>query len=326
MTEYLGTIFGELRIPCHVYTDGSFSYEDVECLYDPSELILPSDIAAFKDQLVDRKKKEAESRGAPFFDGPQVRLKDYGIKIEDQRTEAHKLVLKFGKSTWFSYSTTNRSLDDKILEQEDRKVSIREKYIRNPLDLNDVLANSTGCSATVISEPDHKLVMVERSMKLSQYPGLYGDAVAGFMHREKDLVDGKPNPFKTLQREAQEEAGITCSVNDLKLLGIGRAMDDLHGEIWGELRTPLTVQEIYSAPKKDKYEALRMFDIPFEPKEVLKYLIKTIDQIPVGVPSESNVWITSRSPKWVPAHAVNTIHSLEREYGHDKVVRTLKNI
>jgi len=326
MTEYLGTIFGELRIPCHVYTDGDFGYEDFECLYDPSELILPSDIAAFKDQLVDKKKKEAEARGAPFYDGPMVRLNDYGIKIQDDITEAHRLVLKFGKTSWFSYSATNKSLDEKILKQNGRKVSIREKYIKDPLDLNDVLANCVGSNATVISEPDHRLVMVERSMKLAQYPALYGDAVAGFMHPEKDLIDGKPNPFKTLQREAQEEAGITCSVNDLKLLGVGRAMDDLHGEIWSELRTPLTVQEIYSAPKKDKYEALRMFDVPFEPKEVLKFLIKTIDQTPVGVPSESNVWIIDRSPKWVPAHAVNVIHSLEREYGHDKVVRTLKSL
>jgi len=236
------------------------------------------------------------------------------------------LVLKSGRTSWFTYFATNKSLDEKILEQEGRKVSVRQKYVKNPLDLNDVLANPIGCSATVISEPDNNFMMVERSMKLSQYPGLYGDYAAGFMNPDKDLIDGKPNPFKTLQREIQEEAGIACSINDIKLFGIGRAMDDLHGEIWGELRTPLTVQEILSAPVKDKYENLRRFDVPFEPKEVLRYITKTIDQIPIGVPPESCVWIIGRSPKWVPAHAVNTIHSLEREYGHDKVIKALESL
>lgn len=324
MKEYLGTVFGELRIPCHAYVEGFFDFEDVECLYDPSTLMLPADIDTFKTQLVEKKKNEAEARGAPFFDGQMVRLNDYGVKIKDLKTEDQKLVLTLSRTSWFTYSSTNKSLDEKILEEQGRKFSVREKYVTDSLNLSDVLANPIGCSATVISEPDHSLMMTERSMKLAQYPGLYGDYAAGFMNPDKDLVDGKPNPFKTLEREAKKEAGIDFSVNDLKLLGVGRAMDDLHGEIWGELRSSLTVQEILSLPVRDKYENLRRFSVPFEPKDVLKYVATTIDSTPIGVPPASGAWVIGKSPKWVPAHALNTIRSLEREYGHDKLIKELE--
>jgi len=327
MSEYLGTVYGKLRIPCHVYQSGVFNFDDVLCRYDPDELILPEDITIVKKQLVGKKKKESESRGAPFFDGLQCRLRNYGVRIEDPKTEKLKLVLTFGPTSWFTYSATNRSLDEKILQDNyGRKTSIRKKYIRDPLDLNDVLANSTGVSMSVISEPDHKIILVERSMKLSQYPGLYGVGAAGFMNIEKDLIGNTPNPFATTLRETKEEAGIDCSVNDIKLFGVGRAMDDLHGEIWGELRTPLSIQEILSSPKKDKYEALRFIDVPFEPKEVLRYVTRTIENIPSGVASGSGSWVISKSPKWVPAHAIATINSLEEEYGHEKVLRTLEDL
>ena len=323
---YPGFVYGDLRIPCHVYQSGVFRLEDVLCKYDSAELILPEDIAAFKDELIKKKKIEAEKRGAPFYDDPMVRLRDYGVKIEDPRTEKLNLILTFQPSSWFTYVSTNMSLDEKILRDEcGRKVSIREKYIKYPLDLNDVLANPTGVSATIISEPDHRILIAERSMKLAQYPGLYGDAAAGFM-KDTDVIDGTPNPFKTIQRESGEELGLKPSINDFKLLGVGRAMDDLHGEIWGELRTPLTIQEIYSTPKKDKYEHLRLFDVPFEPKEVLKYVSRTIEQIPPGVSAVWNVWKIDRTPKWVPGHTINTIQSLEREYGYERVMRELKNL
>lgn len=336
MGEYLGTVFGKLRIPCHVYVESSFSYEEVRCEYDATELKLPEDIEAFKEQLVDKKRKEAEARGAPFYDGPMVRLRDYKIIIEDPNTEKIRLGLVFQPTSWFTYSATNKSLDEKVLLDEFGKViSIREKYVENPLDLNDVLANPTGVSTTLISEPENRMILVERSMKLSQYPGLYGVAAAGFMKRDYtddkglhkgDTVDGVPNPFLTIKRELEEEIGIDCSVNDFTLFSVGRAMDDLHVELFGETRTNLTVEEIKSAPKSSKYETLKMIDVPFKPKEVLTYVVRTIGKIPVGVPPNENAWIIGRSPKWVPAHAVATIQSLMKEYGYERVLRTVNNL
>lgn len=348
MSEYKGTILGKLQIPLHVFQEGNFRFSDViidylvdpdqlrwdkerkEWLYNPdNDFRIPTDIRAYIKPLVERRRKEAEARGAPFFDGQMVRLVDYGIKVEDKdaETEKERLILRLAPTSWFTYSATNRSLDDKILEgQNGNPISIKDKYGLDVLNLNDCLANSIGVSATVISEPDHKLVMVERSEKLSQYPSLYGVAAAGFMDRTRDIVAGVPNPFKTIQRELEEEAGIKCSVNDYKLFTVGRALDDLHVELFGEIRTKYTVQEIMSAPKRTKYESLRIFDVPLTPKDVLKYLVITVEKVPAGVTSGADTWVAGRSPKWVPAHAYNTIQSLMREYGQEKVMRDLSEL
>jgi|GEM_PF-1691007 len=348
MTKYQGTTLGKLKIPLHIFQEGNLTFSDVivDYLVDPShlkwngerntwlyspdnDLRLPTDIRAYIKPMVEKRRKEAETRGAPFFDGQMVRLVDYGIKVEDKDAEIEKdrLILKVAPTSFFTYSATNKSIDEKILtDQYEKPISIRNKYGLNVLNLNDCLSNPIGVSSTVISEPDHKLVMVERSEKLAQYPSLYGDAGAGFMDWTRDVVAGAPSPFKTIQRELEEETGVKCSINDFKLFTVGRALDDLHGELFGEVRTNYTVQEILSAPKSKKYESLRMIDVPFVPKEVLKYVTATIDKIPTGVPTESGAWVIGQSPKWVPAHAVNTVQSLVREYGQEKVMRELAGL
>jgi len=342
MEEYLGYEFGKLKIPCHVFEenlDPGFGFEDViieydadprhfrldenqQLLYDP-KVVLPKDIYESMQSLVERRKKEAEARGAPFFDGQMVKLKDYGIKVEkeDIITEKEKLILKLAPTSWFTYQATNYSLDQPNLKDERGNSTIREKYKINVLNLNDILANPIGVSANIISEPDQVVLLVERSEKLAQYPGRYGVAAAGFMQRTKDLVDGKPNPFKTIQREIEEEAGIKCSINDFKLFSVGRAVDDLHGELFGELRTNYTVQEIKSAPKKSKYEALRLFEVPFKPEEVLPYLLRQKEVLGKVLDPKSGEVTT-----WVPAHAVAVIQSLLKDYGYENVLNSLNKL
>jgi hypothetical protein len=347
MTEnYLGYTFGNLRIPCIVFQADKYKFEDViidyrfdpksmkfddlkkEWLYQP-EFGLPEDISANLRALVDKRKREAEEKGRLFFDGQLVKLAGYSMHVrkEDILSEDEKPVLKISPSSWFAYQATNRSLEEKILIGNDGKpTTIMEKYRIDPLILDDVLANVIGVSAVIISEPDHAMYFVQRGSKNDQYPNLYGVGAAGFMNRLRDSIAGVPNPFKTIQNETEQEAGIKCSLNDFTLFSVARALDDLHGELFGVIRTPMTIQEILSAPKTKKYESLNPITVPFEPKEVLKYVTKTIEKIPDGITSGQDAWIVGNTPEWVPAHAVATIQALEDEYGHERVMNELKNL
>jgi len=344
--NYSGYTFGDLRIPCIVFQADRYKFEDLvvdyrfdpksmrwdedkkEWMYQP-EFGLPKDISANLKNMVEKGKKKAEEKGRLFFDGQLVKLAGYtmGVRKEDVIDENERPILKTTPTSWFAYQATNLSLDEKILEGYDGKpTTIREKYKIDPLILDDILANPIGVSAVVISEPDHAMYFVQRSNILSQYPNLYGVGSAGFMNRTRDVVAGVPNPFKTIQHEAEEEAGIKCSLNDFTLFSIGRALDDLHGELFGMIRTPMTIQEILSAPKKRKYEALNPITVPFEPKPVLKYLTATVEKIPDGISAGREAWIIDKSPKWVPAHAIATIQALEDEYGHEKVMKEMKSL
>jgi hypothetical protein len=110
------------------------------------------------------------------------------------------------------------------------------------------------------------------------------------------------------------------------LNGVGRALDDLHGELWGEIESPLTAEKIMSSPKKSKYEHLRIFPVDFNPREVLSYVAKTIKEIPKGITSGKDAWIIDKSPVWVPAHVKATISSLLKYYGFEDVMEELERI
>ena len=296
--------FGPIRMQFHTFlqnVDG-WGPDGVEIEYDPAEVVLPADIAAYKGKIIAEKEADAKAKGKVFFDGQQVRMKDYGHRVANKETEELKLYLKFGPGSYFTHACTGQIVDKKMLKDENGKdVSIREKYIKDHYSWDDCLGNSVGVSTAIISRPDHALVYVKRSDKITQYPGRFGVAAAGFMDRKKDLMDNVPNPFKTMQRETTEEMGVETQFGDFKITGIGRPWDDLHGELWGVTKTDKTVAQIRGSPKKQKYESLAMLDVPFEPRSVLPIL-------------------KDAGNTWVNAHAVATIDALLQEYKTDEVL------
>jgi hypothetical protein len=315
MEEYFGTVFGKLRIPLYVFIESpehrGFQLKDVEVEWNPTPFIPPEEILRHKEQLVKEKEAAAKARGAPFYDGPMVRLKDYGFS--DENEEKCKVILKEQLTSYFTYQATNASLDKKICDGGTK--TIREKYIKNPYSFDDVLANPIGVSVLVISE-EGKMVYVQRSNKVNIFPNLYHDLAAGYMNPQKDLIDGKPHPFKTAQRETEEEAGIKFDVNEFKLLCVGRdSSTDLHPEIFGELRTPMTVEEILSTPKRAKFEQLKILNIPFTPEDVIPLLRPYIKR-------ENNY----EAVGWVPAGAVNVLYSLIGEYGYERVKKVVDEL
>ncbi|MBI4173694.1 MAG: hypothetical protein HY519_03155, partial [Candidatus Aenigmarchaeota archaeon] len=238
------------------------------------------------------------------------------------------LSLHLQPTTWFTYEATNKSLDTGYVDDgKGGKATIRQKYVVDPLFLNDNLANATGASVVLISVPDAKLVYVQRSGQLSQYPLLYGVAAAGFMDQVKDVdARGNPNPFHTMARKTQAEMGITAKPEDFILRGVGRAMDDLHGEIWGELRTDLSVKQILATEKSDKYEQLAIKGVYFDPAYVAKIFKDCMSASDwkqrIGLWLDADEYVSI--PAWVPAHFVATVESLIQEYGRDKVERAFR--
>ncbi len=356
MENYQGTVFGKLRIPLHIFHEGYWGFRDVIVNYrvDPDLLVwdgekgdwlytpyndsrIPEDVRATIRPTIESKRKAAEQAGKPFFDGQNLRLVDYGIIYEGIEEKREKLVLFMEPTSYFTNSGTNRSYDNLVLrDSSGSPISMRGKYGVDVLNLNDWMANAIGVNTTLISEPSGAIVMVLRSDKLDQYPNLYGVAAAGFMDRLKvhkdgtkgDVVAGTPNPFRTVKRESEEEAGVECPLDDpkygFKLLGVGRTLDDLHAELWGETISPWTVEKILSAPKSGKYEQLRIFPVEFSPKQVLPYVVKTIKEVPKGVTSGRDAWTIGESPVWVPAHVYATIQSLIKHYGFENVMEELE--
>ena len=300
---YPGEVFGDLKIPyVELHEDVGKPYSEKEVkvkITGMFEIPYPK-VRKFKEELVEKKRKEAEEKGRSFFDGSMVRLSGYNVDDTN-----HKLFLEGERTSYFTFAATNKSIDKEMVRE---MMKLRgDSY----LNLNDGLANPIGVNVGLVSEPDNMMIITKRSEKLGQYPDLHGIA-AGFMNPDKDR-----SPFDTARREVKEEMGV--DIKDLKMFGIGRAGDDRHIEAQMYATTDYTTEEIQSAPKSGKWEHTEIHYVDFTPKDVMSYLTRTISEEPAGVPPGTGVWMPGESPKWVPAQWKVVLDILTREYGFDKV-------
>jgi len=333
--NYSCTIFGDLRVPyfeLHGNVKRPYSGKEIICKpiflkgEEESFEIPDFEVKSFKDRLVEAKRKEAESQGRTLFDGPMVRLKDYSVD-----DELHLLNLELQRTSFFTFTATNKSIDNPEVR---RMVDERGPSYTN---LNDGLANPIGVNVVLISEPDNAIVITKRSEKLAQYPGLYG-VPAGFMNPDKDRLHFKEQdspvkdselgsvaypekffyaPTITGEREVKEEMGVP--IIESSAIELGRAGDDKHLEFSMVAKTPYTKEKILSAPKTSKWETQQINIVPFEPKEVMKYLVETVKEEPKGVPKGTGVWIPGKSPAWVPAQWEAVKAHLISEFDFDEV-------
>lgn len=307
MTDYEGTIFGDLRIPyfeLHEDLKNPYSEKDVIIETPKTAFEIPDPVVrSFKDRLAEQKAKDAALNGRKYFDNPAARLVGYSVDDDN-----HKLHLNIQDTMYSAFSATNKSIDNPEVA---RMVSERGKSFEN---LNDGLANAIGVNVNLFSVPDNSMVIIERSQALDQYPGMLG-IPAGFFNPKKHNY----TPFNVAKAEVEEEVGVP--VEDVKMFGLGRACDDRHSEFLMTAKTPYSKEKILSAPKTGKWEGkIRPENIiPFEPKNIMKLLTKTVSGEPKGVPKDTGYWIAGKSPSWVPAHWKAVQAELINQFGFDEV-------
>lgn len=286
---------------------GRFGEGQVIINWSPEqEKVIPDEIRDPIEQEIIQKEKEAKEQGKLFFDGPLVGCR--GFEVKDGT-----MVFDTVPTSYFKYSGTNQSLDKEMSEGW----TIRQRYITNPYDFRDVLADPIGVSTFLITE-DNKGFFAKRSVKLSTYPSKNGILPAGYMHPEKDLIDGMPNPFRTAEREAKEELGLEGKL-EVELTGFGRPKDTMHSELYGTFRTEMTAREVMDKLKESK-KAVKTFDFGPDEHEAVYFR----EFAPESIITREN--FGDANDGWVLAHAIAPINALINEYGLKRVKRLCENI
>lgn len=287
--------FSEGLLPDHVKTE-----------YLDETFQLPDKLSKYKKRILDKKEKEAKEAGRVLFDGKLVRLVDY-FPNEDEGFL--KLILQ--PTSFFAHTSSNKALEE-LVDELGGKTPL-QFYNLDPKELDNVLANPIGVNSALVTK-DNYVIIVERSKKLSQYPGLYG-VPAGFMNPEDKT------PHRTGYREIKEEVGDFDA--EVMLVEIGRALDDFHIEINMIGKIDEKKSRISEAIIKSEWESKGKYFVPFNPRDCAEYLMTTITEIPSNVPKSN--WITGKSPKWVPAHHRVLYLALVNEYGQEDVHKALHN-
>lgn len=325
--DYKGLKIEGLYIPYVVIENfgEGIGAERLKILYEDRMFELPRELDAYMKKTVRMKKEEAEREGKMFSDDALVRL--VGV-----RKEENEVLMELQRTSYHRFACSNRSLDEKLGEKTIREFYVNENDLK---DLKDGLANPIGVNLGIITSDNH-VILTQRSKKLYQYPGLYG-VPAGFMKPEDRYNDEKygvfsvktseTSPFITGVRELWEEVNISDSTipENMKLIEIGRAYDDLHAEIIMHTRTDAKSKHVKEQVKfaVDKFEGCPVL-VEFNPRALSKYMVETIKERPPGTPDIQNIWIPEKSPQWVPAHWRTVYLLLEKEYGAKEIERELK--
>jgi len=304
MDSYYGKKIGKLKIPVYVFAQNhdGFRFDDVQIRWERKEYELPLELQSIKAQTIEEKEKEAKKNNIEFYNGSLVRLNDLDVHNKT------KLELITTPVDYHSHEMTNHSLDYVMKDGG----TVREKY-SDPFTLNDSLANPLTVSNTVISESENKLIFSQRSSMVKGYHGYYQSLGVGLMDADADIVNESPNPCMTAKRETKEEAGIDMSLDDFFLFSVGRDANDLHVAISGMSRTSMKINEIHDAPKEEGFEAERILDVDFNPESVIPFFR--------GYHQDGR-----DGPRWLPSSALGTIYALIKEYGGDRVKRSIDNL
>lgn len=203
---------------------GKLGLESVETIFTGSQFSLPDFILGKREQVIKAKAEEASRRNKIFHDGRLVRL-------ENWHENAGHLIIRFGETSWFDYISSNRIIDEKIFNGRSLRLMIDEK---SGVTEYECLANPVTVTTSIITS-DSKILVSRRSMKLSQYPGMFTASSSGFMDI-KDVIKGSPHPFETARRETKEELNLSVPVGKFKLNGIMRSSEYMHFQVLLEAR------------------------------------------------------------------------------------------
>ena len=225
----------ELLSDCYILAQNleGFGYHDVECHYDPTVFLLSKEL----EQKLPDVREQIKAKGG--YDGDLFRLNS--CRIENEKLHMYFSPVKFARVR-ASNAILNERLEDGL--------TVREKYVKDPRVLNDILANSVSTATQVITA-DNKAIFKKRADDLIINPGLFSNPVAGFLEGEDCLVNGVPNPFVNIRKEFLEELGVDIAPTDYKILGVVRFEPELRIDICGKTRVNLTSDEINRLYKRE---------------------------------------------------------------------------
>jgi hypothetical protein len=215
------------------------------------------------ENLIERSKNEDFT----FFD-------DILGRVDDVSMQANKLLLKFSKTSYFHFAALNKGLDQPLSDVSG--VTLRYFVNEDPYDLrSSILPNPLGIVASLILEPENKLVLTIHSNRNFEGTGMMAAPIGGSLSiNEGDVKSsGLPDPFGTVAREANEELGISIRKSDIKFFGLGRELLTLKPELIGEIHLHLREKEFLRMQKgqaKDGWEIESVFIADRE--EILNFL------------------------------------------------------
>lgn len=310
-------VIGHLSVPVKVLIGDSqttFGKDDIAVEYNPRwDDNIPQEWRNIMPEVIRRYEADARKSGQVLFDGPGYFLRDYTFDVVDPYSEAFRLNLMMGPSSYYRYIGSNKAMHQQFLPSGDGLISLAERYPLSDMDLSDLpLSNYLAVNLNLITS-DRQFLVQRRSRRVSNFQGALASAINASMSRgtKNKTMDedeaGRPDPFVTVLREAKEELGIHLFVEDIKFFGLIIELEYYQTLLFGEVSTALSSTEILRKARlaaKDKFEYAKLEFYPFTLPSVATRLLDP-------------------SSLWVPVSALAVIFSAMHAFGEEGLEQSL---
>lgn len=255
--------------------DGTTEYrlENITTHYISSVEDLPEELQRRKEKITQEQQKRKE-QGLPFaWNGGIYSLDRFAIGREPVHEEM-TLDLWFRPSDYYTFLTTNKSLDDP---------SIRTKYLKQPNWYEPIpfFSNSFGIALVVVTK-DGYCLLTQRSPYQAIQANLYSAAaVVESLSRpvDKRTDSFAPDLYRCACRGLSEELGLREHVDflpkDVLFLNFGVNTTNALWALRGMVKVQRTCQETldkWSKGVKDKLENQKLFPLPFTPEDYIHFI------------------------------------------------------
>jgi hypothetical protein len=270
------TAIGNIILPIKVFVGGNghtrYRYpDDIICEWNANKLVLPRDIQKSFEGLLEKRRQEAESRGAVFVQRDHVRIDDYQMGLQGIEDAPLPLRLTVSITDYYTVQATNASIDERLRGGS----TIREKYAQDPSELRrSVLGNPLAVNMSVVTR-DKQVFVAMRGKKTATNPGGFAPAVSGTGNNHTDCEGkGTYSPFLTAQREAEEEIiSFKPRLAEITFFGLARTLKFQYPFLFGEIRlAELTSAELQSRFPRDNWESEGFIAMPLEIDSVVQFI------------------------------------------------------
>ena len=269
---------GAMLLPIRIFVGGDgktrYTFPDgIICEGNPEKLVLPKDMQDSYSKFLEKRRKEAEDRGAVFEPRDHVRLDDYEIGLSGIEDAPWPLKLIVSTTDYYTIQATNYSIEETL----PGGATIREKHASDPGELkNSHLGNPLATNLSVVTA-DQKIYVSVRGKKTAVTPAGFAPAVSGTGNPLTDRTGkGIYSPFITAQRESSEE--ITSDPPDLSeitFFGLARTLRWQLPFLFGELRlSEMTSTQLESSSPRDIWETEAFVAMPLEVDTIIEFIRK----------------------------------------------------
>ncbi|MFG2883410.1 hypothetical protein ACGFYV_14100 [Streptomyces sp. NPDC048297] len=268
------------------------------------EVVLPPDMAGWRDEIAEESERLREEGRTPLWNGPRYAVESFDISRTplDETPEIH---LRLRPTDYYTFLAA---------QQLDRRLSDGSTPRTRYLDPDDPLAAPSflQCSFAVnvaVVTADDMLVVSRRSNRVRMAPGVWNSSVNEGLSRHIDSSGrSAPDLHAVARRGMREELSLEPHEYSLDLLAFVLDVDKRHwsGHFHARLKdlSSAGLQARVSRGVADRWEHDTIDYVPFRPATVVKYMLRA-----------------NRINRWAPL-APSLFHlSLVHAYGRSLIER-----